>query len=125
MGLARAKALTLLAEPLSAEAALDWGLIARMAEDTDFPSETRALAEKLAAGPAQAYRLTKQSLEAAFDNDLDRQLALEAKSQQEAPRLRRSTAGAYEERWWVTVSVVAQDVLISSFIDDVPHLPHA
>ena len=84
VGLARAKALTLLAEPLDAETALDWGLIARMVEDKHFLSETQALAERLAAGPAQAYRLTKQALEAAFDNDLEAQLALEARSQQEA-----------------------------------------
>jgi 2-(1,2-epoxy-1,2-dihydrophenyl)acetyl-CoA isomerase len=84
VGLARAKALTLLAEPLSAEEALSWGLVARLAEDDDFLAATRALAAQLAAGPAMAYGLTKQALEAAFDNGFEAQLDLEASSQQEA-----------------------------------------
>lgn len=84
VGLARAKALSLLAEPLSAETAFSWGLIARLAEDEDFLAETQALAAQLADGPSVAYGLTKQALEAAFDNSFEAQLALEASSQQRA-----------------------------------------
>lgn len=84
VGLARAKALTLLAEPLSAEKAHDWGLIARLVEDESFSAETQALAAQLATGPAVAYSLTKQALAASFDNSLEEQLALEAAYQQRA-----------------------------------------
>ena len=84
VGLARAKALALLAAPLAAEEALSWGLIARLAEDETFLPETRALAEQLASGPAVAYGLTKAALDAAFDNSFEAQLDLEAASQQRA-----------------------------------------
>ena len=84
VGLARAKALAFLAEPLTAEEALSWGLIARLADDETFTEETRALAEQLAAGPTRAYGLMKQALEASFDNSFVEQLALEADCQKRA-----------------------------------------
>ena len=84
VGLSRAKALSLLAEPLNAQEALEWGLVARVFEDEDFVSETATLAERLAAGPATAYRLIKRTLESSFENSFSQQLALEAEAQQEA-----------------------------------------
>ena len=55
---------------------------------------------------------------------LVRQLA-EERSSREAPRLRRSTARAWEARWWGMLSVAVQNALASTLIDDAPHLLHA
>ena len=53
-----------------------------------------------------------------------RDLAKE-KSQSAPPRLRGSTAFAWENRWWGMLSVAAQNVLAATLIDDAPHLLHA
>jgi len=46
------------------------------------------LAGRLATGPTEAYRLTKQALRQSMSNDLETQLALEARLQGEAGRTR-------------------------------------
>ncbi len=77
VGPARARALMLLAEPLTAEQAEAWGLIYRVVPDESLAAEAEALARRLAAGPTAAYGLIKQALDAAAANDLGRQLDLE------------------------------------------------
>ena len=43
----------------------------------------------------------------------------------DAPRrLRRSTAAAWENRWWSMLAVAAQDSLAATLVDDAPHLLH-
>ena len=86
IGAGRAMALSLLAEPLSAEQAATWGLIWRCVDDEALMAEARALAQRLAAGPTRAYALIKQALNASPSNTLEQQLALEAKLQREAGR---------------------------------------
>ena len=53
-----------------------------------------------------------------------RDLAKE-KSQSAPPRLRRSTAFAWENRWWGMLSVAAQNAFAATLVDDAPHLLHA
>ena len=84
IGAARAMALSLLAEPVSAEQAAGWGLIWRCVDDDKLMGEARELARRLAAGPTRAYGLIKQALNASPANTLEQQLALEAKLQREA-----------------------------------------
>lgn len=84
VGIARARALALLAEPLPAETAADWGLIWRAIDDDRLLPEAEALAERLAAGPTVAYGLMKRAFNAAASNDLARQLDLERDLQSEA-----------------------------------------
>ena len=84
VGTARARALALLAEPLPAETAADWGLIWRAIDDDRLLPEAEALAERLAAGPTVAYGLMKRAFNAAASNDLARQLDLERDLQSEA-----------------------------------------
>jgi 2-(1,2-epoxy-1,2-dihydrophenyl)acetyl-CoA isomerase len=86
VGEARARAITLLADPLSAERAADWGLIWRAVDDAALAGEAAALCERLAAGPSGAYALTKRAFAASPDNDLTAQLALEARLQGAAGR---------------------------------------
>jgi 2-(1,2-epoxy-1,2-dihydrophenyl)acetyl-CoA isomerase len=84
VGQARAMALALTAEKVSAEQAEQWGLIWRCVEDDRLTPETRALAVQFANGPTRAYALIKQALYASSGNSLEQQLALEARLQREA-----------------------------------------
>lgn len=86
IGEARAKALTLTAEPLGAETAADWGLIWRAVDDEKLLDEANALATRLAAGPTRGLGMTKRAIQAAAINSLDEQLDLERDLQREAGR---------------------------------------
>src|SRR5690606_11893035 len=77
LGEARAKALAMTAEPLSAQDAADWGLIWKAVDDETLLSEAEALATSFANGPTKAYALTKQAIHGASSNTLDEQLELE------------------------------------------------
>ncbi len=84
IGLARALGHCLLAEPISARQALEWGLIWEVVADDALQSHTAELAARLAKGPTLSYRLTKQALRASVENDWDAQFALEAELQAQA-----------------------------------------
>src|SRR6266851_2515397 len=84
VGMARARALAMLAEPLPAATAAQWGMIWRAFPDDGLMAEAHALAARLASGPTAALALTKRALDAAEANDLDDQLDLERDLQEEA-----------------------------------------
>ena len=84
VGMARARALAMLAEPLPAKTAADWGMIWRAVDDEALMPEAHALAARLAQGPGVALGLIKQALDASENNDLTRQLKLERNLQVEA-----------------------------------------
>jgi 2-(1,2-epoxy-1,2-dihydrophenyl)acetyl-CoA isomerase len=86
LGEARAKALAMLAEPLPAETAAQWGLIWKVVDDAALAGEALALAHRLASGPTVALALTKQAIQAASDNGLMAQLDLERDLQAKAGR---------------------------------------
>lgn len=65
VGTARASELILLAEPFTAQQALDWGLVGRLAEPGQVLDESMALAARLAAGPTLAYAEAKRAIQAA------------------------------------------------------------
>jgi len=88
VGQARAMGMSLLAEPIPADLAAQWGLIWEVVADEALESRAMELASRLASGPGTAYRLTKQALRASSANDLETQLALEARSQAEAAQSR-------------------------------------
>jgi len=81
VGEARAKALALTAEPLSATDAAAWGLIWKTLPADVLMQEARALAERLANGPTIGLGQTKHLIQAAQGNSMDAQLDLEAKAQ--------------------------------------------
>jgi 2-(1,2-epoxy-1,2-dihydrophenyl)acetyl-CoA isomerase len=81
LGEARAKALAMLAEPLSVEQAAQWGLIWRAVDDGQLMTEARALAHHLAAQPTQALAMIKRAIHAAATSTLDQQLDLERDGQ--------------------------------------------
>jgi 2-(1,2-epoxy-1,2-dihydrophenyl)acetyl-CoA isomerase len=86
LGEARAKGLAMLAEPLPAETAAQWGLIWKVVDDEALAGEGLALAHRLAGGPTLAYALTKQAIQAASENGLMAQLDLERDLQAAAGR---------------------------------------
>ncbi|MBB5220685.1 2-(1,2-epoxy-1,2-dihydrophenyl)acetyl-CoA isomerase [Amaricoccus macauensis] len=86
LGEPRAKALALLAEPLPAEKAAEWGMIWKAVDDEALLDEARGIALRLAAGPTKGLGLTKRAIQAAADNSLDAQLDLERDLQGEAGR---------------------------------------
>jgi len=93
IGEARAKALALTAEPLSAETAADWGLIWRAVDDEKLIDEASALAARLAAGPTKGFGMTKRAIQAAATNSFDEQLDLERELQRQAGRSADFTEG--------------------------------
>ncbi|NLD67613.1 MAG: 2-(1,2-epoxy-1,2-dihydrophenyl)acetyl-CoA isomerase [Limnobacter sp.] len=77
IGHARAMALAMLGERLSAEQAAQWGLIWKCVDDEALDAEVETLAGRLATMPTRALAAIKQSINAAQANSLDRQLDLE------------------------------------------------
>ena len=63
IGRQRALGLMLLNEPLSAERALEWGLLRQVVDDDRLLDEAMKLAERLAQGPTRALVATRQLLE--------------------------------------------------------------
>lgn len=88
VGFARAMGAALFAGKIGAPEAADWGMIWECVSDAAFPATWRAQAMQIAEGPTVAFRHLKQALRASFANDLDAQLALEARLQAECGRSR-------------------------------------
>jgi 2-(1,2-epoxy-1,2-dihydrophenyl)acetyl-CoA isomerase len=84
VGAARARGLALLAEPLAAEKAENWGLIWRAVDDASLMSEAEKLCEQFATGPTVGLSLIKRAFDASETNTLDAQLDLERDLQREA-----------------------------------------
>lgn len=75
----RARELMLTNRVLSAEEALDWGLINKIVDQKNLSTTTRELAEEFASGPTLAYGKVKNLLNASFDNGLETQMELETR----------------------------------------------
>lgn len=86
VGTARATALMFLGEKLTAQKALEWGMIYQVVPSQVLAEAATALACQLAAMPTRALALAKRAINASFDNDLRAQLALEEEMQRQAGR---------------------------------------
>lgn len=84
IGLARATALTFLGEKVSAQEAVDMGMIWRSYPANEYLDEAKSIASKLAKMPTKGFGLTKRGFNAGFSNNLETQMKLEAKLQAEA-----------------------------------------
>lgn len=78
VGYARALEITWSSDAISAETALQWGLIHRMVEPDALCDATAQWALRLARGPTRGYALAKRALIAGLDADLETQLEYEA-----------------------------------------------
>ena len=74
IGLARAKAITMLAEAVSAKKAEQWGMIYACYADADFAESVEKLVAKIAARPTLALSNTKELLEKSYQYSFDEQL---------------------------------------------------
>lgn len=83
VGVARASELILLAEPFTAEQALAWGLVGQVVPGDQLAAAGRELAQRLAAGPTQAYATAKRAIRQAWVMPLTEALAAEAIDQAE------------------------------------------
>ena len=86
LGPARATALAMLGDPVSAEQAVEWGLIWRCVDDEQLMPEVDALCVHFASQPTRGLASIKRALNASWCNTLDQQLDLERKLQQKAGR---------------------------------------
>jgi 2-(1,2-epoxy-1,2-dihydrophenyl)acetyl-CoA isomerase len=93
VGFARASALMMLGEKVSATEAERIGMIYRSFPDAVFEEKSRELAATLAAMPTRGLALAKQALNAALTNDFETQLALETQLQGQAAATADYTEG--------------------------------
>jgi|SRR5579872_6058596 len=83
VGAARARALAILAEPLPAERAAEWGLIWQAMDDDALMNEAHKLAARLAKQATIGIAFAKRAFDAAETNTLGQQLDLERDLQDE------------------------------------------
>jgi 2-(1,2-epoxy-1,2-dihydrophenyl)acetyl-CoA isomerase len=81
VGYARAVEMAMLGERVSAQQALDWGLINQVVPDGELESVSTALLERLANGPTASYAGSKRLLNRRVYADLAGQLEAEAEAQ--------------------------------------------
>jgi len=81
IGTARANAMYLLDEKISAEEAVEFGLIYKAVNHGNLPDETREISQKLASMPTKGFGLYKKAINQSFENTLNQQLNLEAEYQ--------------------------------------------
>jgi len=98
VGRQKASALMMLGDKVDATEAERLGMVYRVLPDDGFPEAAMALARRLAAQPTRALALTKHALMLGETQDLDAQLDLEDRLQQEA-------AATYDHREGVEASL--------------------
>jgi 2-(1,2-epoxy-1,2-dihydrophenyl)acetyl-CoA isomerase len=86
LGLARTKALAMLGNKLSAEKALEWGLIWQVSEPEELLTQAYELAEQLALKPPLAVAATKALINTSFDKVMHQQLEEERNLMQQLGR---------------------------------------
>jgi len=80
IGLKRALELTVTNRVLSAQEALDWGLITEVVADDELAARAEAVAVHFAGGPTKAYAAAKRLLHTSFEETLETHLAAEAEA---------------------------------------------
>ena len=83
IGVRRALELSMLAERLPSETALEWGLVTKVVEDNRLMEEAIELATRLANGP-MSLGLIRQMYWQSLENDYAGQLSVEARLQTQA-----------------------------------------
>jgi 2-(1,2-epoxy-1,2-dihydrophenyl)acetyl-CoA isomerase len=80
IGIGRALELALLNRMLSADEALQWGIVNRVVPDDALAAEAHAIAAQLAAGPTRAYGAAKRLMHAGWNETLESQIDAELRS---------------------------------------------
>jgi len=79
VGLKRTLELALANRLLSAEEALDWGILTRVVSEKNLITEGKALAGQLAAGPTKAFGATKRLLQSGLTESFEAQMKNESR----------------------------------------------
>jgi len=99
VGSARARGIAMLGEPISAERAVEWGLIWSVVDDDQLETEVADLAGRLARSSPEAMTRIRQSLQVAEVNSLSEQLDVERDHQRRLiPRNMGEGALAFMEK---------------------------
>ncbi len=101
VGLQRASALMMLGDKLSAQEALEMGMVYKVASADEYYDLAQKIASQLSTMPTLALARTKALLNATYQNTLEDQLALEDKYQTECGQsydYREGTAAFLEKR---------------------------
>lgn len=93
VGHARAMALSMLGDKISAEQAQSWGMIWQVIDDEQLKPEALSLAKRLATQPTKGLALIKRAIQSSWDNSFDEQLDLERDLQTLAGRTEDYRAG--------------------------------
>jgi 2-(1,2-epoxy-1,2-dihydrophenyl)acetyl-CoA isomerase len=87
VGISRALELAWTGAPVSAQEALELGVVSKVLPDAEVLAATQELAARLARGPARAIALTKRGFNKAHELPLERVLEMEAAYQEITTRL--------------------------------------
>jgi len=93
IGLGRAHEFTFTNQPITAQQALEWGMVNRLYPADELMPEAMKLAARLAAGPTGTYGLTKRAFNAAVLSNLEEALNNEADLQEVAGRRQEHKEG--------------------------------
>jgi len=93
VGLVRARSMLLRGERISADKALDWGLVNEVVEDDAFRAESKKLGMEIAEGPTVALSEMKHLLNQSGDTSLDEQLEAESRAVLVTSRTKDNVAG--------------------------------
>ncbi len=81
IGISRANEMAFTGEPVNAAKALEWGMVSQVVPPEELMTAARALADRVAANPAHALRLTKSLIREAGQTDLPSILEMSASYQ--------------------------------------------
>jgi 2-(1,2-epoxy-1,2-dihydrophenyl)acetyl-CoA isomerase len=99
VGKARARGIAMLGEPISAEEAVDWGMIWSVVDDEVLDDAVADLADRLARSSPEAMARIRSSLDLAETNTLSEQLDVERDHQRELiPRNMGEGAAAFMDK---------------------------
>lgn len=93
VGRPRAMELSMLGEKLSAQRALEWGMVNRVVPDDELMNEAKKLGHRLATGPTVAHALTRDLYWRAEDAGYESQLQNERMFQRTVGRTRDASEG--------------------------------
>ncbi len=101
VGLRRSLELCLTNRMLSAQEALDWGMINRVVADDELQSEAHALAAQLAAGPTESIGAAKRLYHSSWNEGLETQMEFETREICDAarrPEAKEGVTAFFEKR---------------------------
>ncbi len=100
LGMRRALEFALTSRSLTAEEALEWGLVTRVLSDPELDEAASTLATEMAAGPTESFGASKRLFQSAWTETLETQMELETRTLADTARTSdaREGIGAFLEK---------------------------